>query len=131
VALRSRSEKQRLVNPRKVYVVDPGLAAAMYSGGAVNLGAQLETFVYLELRRRLGLLAGRAVSYYRTKGGREVEFAVDPIVPANDSVGPATGLQLCTNLESPGYAGAGTGSADSSDGGDRASGWAGSDARRS
>lgn len=104
VSLRSRSEKQRLVNPRKVYVVDPGLAAAMYSGGAVNLGAQLETFVYLELRRRLGRLAGSAVSYYRTKAGLEVDFAVDPVVPSGDSVGPAAELQLiqvCARLQAP------------------------------
>ena len=81
VSLRSRSEKQRLVNPRKVYAVDPGLAAAMYSGGAVNVGAQLETFVYLELRHRLGILAGHTISYYRTRGGYELDFAVDSPVP--------------------------------------------------
>ncbi|MHB8868971.1 MAG: ATP-binding protein [Thermoleophilia bacterium] len=80
VSLRSRSEKQRLVYARKVHLVDPGLAAAMYAGGAVNKGAQLETFVYLELRRRLGPLAG-----------------------GNDSSKPAEFqlIQVCANLENP------------------------------
>lgn len=103
VSLRSRSEKQRLVNARKVYLVDPGLAAAMYAGGAVNKGAQLETFVYLELRRRLGPLASGAVSYYRTRGGQEVDFAVDPVVPRDDSARPAELqlIQVCANLANP------------------------------
>lgn len=97
VSIRTRSEKQRLVNPRKVYAVDPGLAAAMYGGGAVNTGAQLECFVYLELRRRLGVLAHGAVAYYRTKGGFEVDFAVDPVVPGQ----PMKLIQACASLEAP------------------------------
>jgi len=97
VSIRTRSEKQRLVNPRKVYAVDPGLAAAMYSGGAVNTGAQLECFVYLELRRRLGVLTSGAVAYYRTKSGLEVDFAVDPVVPGQ----PMTLVQACASLEAP------------------------------
>jgi hypothetical protein len=97
VSIRTRSEKQRLVNPRKVYAVDPGLAAAMYSGGAINTGAQLECFVYLELRRRLGVLTSGAVAYYRTKSGLEVDFAVDPVVPGQ----PMTLVQACASLEAP------------------------------
>jgi predicted AAA+ superfamily ATPase len=97
IGIRSRSEKQRLVNPRKVYAVDPGLAAAMYAGGAVNTGAQLECFVYLELRRRLGVLGQRAVSYYRTQSGFEVDFAVDPVVPGQ----PLQLIQVCASVEEP------------------------------
>lgn len=81
VSLRSRSEKQRMVNARKVYAIDPGLAAAMYGGGAVNTGVQLECFVYLEPRRRLGVLAQAAVAYYRKKSGFEVDFVIDPVLP--------------------------------------------------
>lgn len=84
VPIRSRSEKQRLVNPRKVYAVDTGLAAAMRAAGARNIGALLENFVYLELRRRLGRLAERAVTYYRTDSGREVDFAVDPVLAGEE-----------------------------------------------
>jgi predicted AAA+ superfamily ATPase len=82
VPIRSRSAKQKLVNPRKVYAVDTGLAAAMRAGGAEDRGALLENLVYLELRRRLGRLAEGAVTYYRTAGGREVDFAVDPVMPS-------------------------------------------------
>lgn len=95
VSIRTRSAKQRMVNPRKVYAIDPGLAAAMYGGGAVNLGAQLECFVYLELRRRLGVLTDGAVAYYRTKGGFQVDFAVDPVT----SEEPMELIQACTSIE--------------------------------
>jgi predicted AAA+ superfamily ATPase len=81
VPIRSRSEKARTVNARKVYSVDPGLAAAMYGGGALNRGALLANAVYLELRRRLGTLAGGAVTYHRTKPGLEADFVVDSPVP--------------------------------------------------
>jgi uncharacterized protein len=97
VGLRTRSEKQRLVNPRKVYAVDPGLAAAMYSGGATNLGAQLENFVYLQIRRSRGILASSTVSYYRTQSGLEVDFAVEPLL-AGDRLSL---VQACVSLAQP------------------------------
>jgi predicted AAA+ superfamily ATPase len=83
VPIRTRSEKQRIVNPRKVYAVDPGLARAMHTGGAQNTGALLENLVYLELRRRVGRRATEAVSYARSSSGREVDFAVDPVQPGD------------------------------------------------
>jgi len=81
VPIRTRSEKQRVVNPRKVYAIDPGLALAMHTGGAGNVGALLENLVYLELRRRLGRRTLDCVGYYRTSAGFEVDFAIDPAVP--------------------------------------------------
>jgi predicted AAA+ superfamily ATPase len=81
VPIRTRSEKQRIVNPRKVFSVDPGLAFAMQTAGAENTGALLENLVYLELRRRIGRRATHAVTWYRTSTGREVDFAVDPVQP--------------------------------------------------
>ena len=97
VPLRTRSARQRTSNPRKVYAIDPGLAAAMYRGGAVNRGAQLENAVYLELRRRLGRLGDEAIGYVRTEGGHEVDFAVDDPV----SGGPPALVQVCESLVSP------------------------------
>lgn len=97
VPIRTRSAKQRIVNPRKVYAVDTGLAAAMRAAGARNLGAALENFVYLELRRRLGRLAEGAVSYYRTASGREVDFAVDPVLPH----ATLELVQSCASLQDP------------------------------
>lgn len=97
VPIRSRSEKQRMVNPRKVYAIDTGLAAAMRVGGARDLGAQLENFVYLELRHRLGRLATNTITYYRTASGREVDFAIDPVLPG----GGLSLVQVCASLDHP------------------------------
>jgi predicted AAA+ superfamily ATPase len=97
VPIRSRSEKQRIVNPRKVYAVDPGLATAMATGGAVNSGALLENVVYLELRRRLGRAAAQAIAYYRTKGGFEVDFVVEAMGPWRE---PQL-IQACSAIGDP------------------------------
>ena len=97
VPLDSRSEKARMVNPRKVYAVDPGLALAMYSGGSVNRGALLENAVYLELRRRLGALGGSSIAYHRTESGREIDFVVD--APGS---GAREFYQACWSLAEPG-----------------------------
>jgi predicted AAA+ superfamily ATPase len=69
VALYTSSERQRMVNPRKGYPVDPGLIPLYESTGRPNLGHALETAVLIELERR-----GYEVSYVRTKEGFEVDF---------------------------------------------------------
>ena len=67
--MHSASERQRMVNPRKVYPVDPGLIAPYERTGRAQSGHALETAVLLELeRRRYG------VSYVRTDDGHEVDF---------------------------------------------------------
>jgi predicted AAA+ superfamily ATPase len=63
------SERQRQVNPRKVYPIDPGLIPAFDRSGKANIGQALETFVFLELKRR-----GHDVAYLRTPSGFEVDF---------------------------------------------------------
>ena len=68
VSLHSASERQRMVNPRKVYPVDPGLIPVYDRVGRPNLGAALETAVLVELERR-----GCEVAYVRTREGFEVE----------------------------------------------------------
>ncbi len=50
--LASSSERQRQVNPRKVYAVDPALIPAFDRSGNANLGHALETAVLIELQRR-------------------------------------------------------------------------------
>ena len=97
VPIRSRSAKQRIVNPKKVYAVDTGLVVAMRAGGARELGALLENLVYLELRRRLGRLAEGAISYYRTGSGREVDFTVEPVLPGTT----LELVQVCASLQAP------------------------------
>ena len=69
VWMHSTSERQRMVNPRKVYPVDPGLIPVYERSGRSQIGRALETVVMLELERR-----GYDVSYVRTRGGLEVDF---------------------------------------------------------
>lgn len=97
VSARTRSYRQRMVNPRKVYAVDPGLAAAMNLGGARNTGAQLEDLVYLELRRQRGRLADETIAYHRTDSGREVDFVVEPLLEGESLML----MQVCADPEDP------------------------------
>lgn len=69
VSLDAASERQRMVNPRKAYPVDPGLIPLFARGGRSYEGHALETVVLLELERR-----GREVSYVRTAEGWDVDF---------------------------------------------------------
>ncbi|MDP2181981.1 MAG: ATP-binding protein [Actinomycetota bacterium] len=73
----SHSERVRL--PRKIYAIDPGLALAVSVAAAENVGARLETAVYVELRRRLGRLRDGAISYYVTQSGHEVDFVIGDV----------------------------------------------------
>ncbi|HYW30463.1 MAG TPA: ATP-binding protein [Gemmatimonas sp.] len=69
VWMHSASERQRMVNPRKVYPVDPGLIAVYERSGRAQTGHALETAVLLELERR-----GAEIAYVRTADGYEVDF---------------------------------------------------------
>ncbi len=69
VAMHSASERQRMVNPRKAYPVDPGLIALFERSGRTHHGRALETAVLIELERR-----GFDVAYVRTADGFEVDF---------------------------------------------------------
>jgi predicted AAA+ superfamily ATPase len=69
VSLHTASERQRMVNPRKAYPVDPGLLPIYERTGRANLGHALETAVLIELERR-----GADLGYVRTAAGYEVDF---------------------------------------------------------
>ncbi|HOZ45967.1 MAG TPA: ATP-binding protein [Candidatus Hydrogenedentes bacterium] len=69
LSLHTASERQRMVNPRKAYPVDPGLIPLYERTGRSNLGHALETVVLLELERR-----GYESGYLRTAEGHEVDF---------------------------------------------------------
>jgi predicted AAA+ superfamily ATPase len=69
VWMESTSERQRMVNPRKAYPVDPGLIPIFDRSGRANRGHALETVVLLELERRRA-----EVTYVKTRGGFEVDF---------------------------------------------------------
>jgi predicted AAA+ superfamily ATPase len=69
VAMHSASERQRMVNPRKAYPVDPALIALFERSGHEQWGRVLETVILLELERR-----GYETAYVRTPDGYEVDF---------------------------------------------------------
>ena len=97
VPIFSTSERVAATNPRKVYAADPGLAAAVSHALATNLGARLETAVFVELRRRMGRLMAGRISYYVTEQGHEVDFVVgDPFERRVSQL-----VQVCADLGDP------------------------------
>ena len=90
VWMESTSERQRMVNPRKAYPVDPGLIPVFDRTGRANLGHALETAVLVELERRR-----YEVTYVRTPAGYEVDFL------ARDATGEMELIQVCTDLTDP------------------------------
>lgn len=71
IAMHTDSERQRMVNPRKAYPIDPGLTALYARAGRTYGGAGLETVVLLELERR-----GYEVSWVKV-GGDDQNWEVD------------------------------------------------------
>jgi hypothetical protein len=92
-----KSERAQATNPRKLYAIDPGLAAAMSHLTATDVGARLENAVFLELRRRHGRLLQGQLSYYLTASGREVDFVVGDVFEQRaDRL-----VQACADLSEP------------------------------
>ena len=90
VSIASGSERRRMVNPRKVYPVDPGLIPVFDRSGRTNLGHALETCVLLGLERR-----DAEVTYVRTECGFEVDFL------ARYPGGREEMIQVCADLNDP------------------------------
>ena len=89
VPIDSTSERQRQVNPRKVYPVDPGLISVFDRSGKANVGHALETAVLIELERRRC-----QVAYVKTPNGKEVDFV------ARRQDGKSLYVQVCADLNS-------------------------------
>ena len=77
-------------NPKKVYCVDHSLVTSVSSGILVNSGHLLENLVFTALRR-----LHPEIYYYKTRGGREVDF----IVPMQDRTRML--IQVCESLAEP------------------------------
>lgn len=88
--IEAASERQRMVNPRKIYPIDPGLIPIFDRTGRANLGHALETVIRIELERR-----GLMVTYIRTRGGYEVDFL------ARSPGGEQALIQVCADLGDP------------------------------
>lgn len=89
-SLLSASERQRMVNPRKAYPIDPGLIPIYERVGRANLGHALETAVLIELQRR-----GYELHYLRTPQGNEIDFH------ATDATGDTVIVQVCVDATDP------------------------------
>ena len=90
VWMESASERQRMVNPRKVYPVDPGLIPVFDRTGRSNTGHALETAVLVELERRKA-----EVHYVKTPKGFEVDFL------ARYPSGHVDLIQVCADAGAP------------------------------
>ena len=90
VWMESTSERQRMVNPRKAYPVDPGLIPVFDRTGRANLGHALEAAVLVELERRRF-----EVTYVRTPAGYEVDFL------ARGAGGEVELIQVSADLTDP------------------------------
>ena len=88
--MHARSERVRRVNPRKVYVIDPGLLEAMSMRMTEDRGSVLENLVYMHLRRQ-----GFSPEYYVTGRGGEVDFVLTP------PRGQRRLIQACWDLSEP------------------------------
>lgn len=104
VWMEAASERQRMVNPRKAYPVDPGLIPVFDRSGRSNIGHVLETAVMLELERR-----GAEITYVRTAEGFEVDFlarlpggGAELIQVAADATAPETAERELRALEAVG-----------------------------
>lgn len=69
VPLFTESVRKRESNPRKIYAIDTGLAAAHAFFPKENLGHLFENLVYLDLRRK-----ECEVHYFMTQEGYEIDF---------------------------------------------------------
>lgn len=90
VWMNTDSERQRMVNPRKAYPVDPGLIPVFDRTGRANMGHALETAVLVELERRRA-----EVTYVKTPQGFEVDFL------ARYPSGETELIQICADATAP------------------------------
>ena len=87
----ARSERVRRVNPKKIYVIDPGLLAAMSYHITGDQGAVLENLVFMHFRRN-----GVNPEYYLTKSGAEVDFVVSSEGEKDRQL-----IQVCWDITAP------------------------------
>jgi predicted AAA+ superfamily ATPase len=80
------SLKKQLANPKKIYVIDTGLANAVSFQFSENYGRQLENIVFLQLRRN-----GYEIYYHKNK------FECDFIIRTNGKITLA--IQVCQSTE--------------------------------
>ena len=85
--MHSRSERQKMVNLRKIYSIDTGLTASYLQRSQSDIGHFLENLVFLELNRR-----NYRVEYVLTPIGYEIDFLCTSID------GKQILIQVCDNI---------------------------------
>lgn len=87
VPMFSYSYRKTIVNPKKIYAIDPGFIKANTLSFTDNNGSLLENIVFLQLRR-----IHRSGSIYYFRGKRECDFIV------TDNKKPVQAIQVCYKL---------------------------------
>lgn len=91
ISMRSDSERQQMVNPRKVYPIDPALIGLFETSSAARRERAFLATVFLELDRR-----GYFVQWMRTDEGIDVDFFAE-----HDSAPPLViQARLAADIES-------------------------------
>lgn len=93
VPLFSFSEQQRMINPVKIYPVDPGMITAYTLKTNFEQASRLETVVFGHLRRSI-----EQVYYYKTASGKEVDFLIQTMPGVLESIQL---FQVCVDLSDP------------------------------
>ena len=73
VPIRSYNQAVRATNDKKVFIADHAMASSVTGSLSQDYGSKMENIVFLHLRRETA-----DVFYYKTRSGREVDFAVGP-----------------------------------------------------
>jgi hypothetical protein len=71
ITIYSQSERRKMVNPSKSYIIDMGLADAFLMLKESNIGRHLENCIFIELCRRKA-----QIEYFLSRSGYEVDFIV-------------------------------------------------------
>jgi predicted AAA+ superfamily ATPase len=87
--------KEQEKSPRKVYVVDPGLANAAGFRFSQNVGRLAENAVFLELERRKAVDPKMEIFYWKDARQREVDFVVKKGLELEQLI------QVCWDPEEP------------------------------
>jgi uncharacterized protein len=87
--------KEQEKSPRKVYVVDTGLANVVGFRSSPNTGRLAETAVFLELARRRARDPRLGIYYWKDERNKEVDFVI------TEDTKVTTLLQACWDLASP------------------------------
>lgn len=82
-----KSVKKQLVNPKKIYVIDNGLANAISFKFSEDIGRLLENLVFIELKRR-----NKEIYYHKNK--KECDFVI------KEGLEIVEAIQVCKSLES-------------------------------